>query len=324
MLKNSKAKTLVDRVVKILSQNPGHRYTTLQIAKEINEQYPDVVVAKKEKSKRSFDDAALIQQISSEIGGQRLSIQIKNPGVKTTERRPRQYYYSESSDDAGADQTERELEGESAPGSASVKEREEREKPLYDVLGKFVLLELKVHSKRIDEKKKRPGKHSGSGVNKWLFPDLVGLEDLSAGWDSEIKEHVYENHFSDRNAKLWSFEVKDRIDKGNLRLYFFQAVSNSSWANFSYLAAGEISGDDETLKGLQTLSSLHGIGLIDLNAENPTESQIIIPAKETEVDWNAASRLTEVSQDFLNYVQLVRKFYRSREVNPKDWDYKSQ
>ena len=49
-------------------------------------------------------------------------------------------------------------------------------------------------------------------------------------------------------------------------------------ANFGYLVASEIEGED-TLKELRMLSSLHGIGFIELNAETPSESQIMIPAK---------------------------------------------
>ncbi len=54
-------------------------------------------------------------------------------------------------------------------------------------------------------------------------------------------------------------------------------VSKSSWDNFIYLVASEISGVN-TLKELGMLSSLHGIGFIRLDRENFSESQIMIPA----------------------------------------------
>ena len=42
-------------------------------------------------------------------------------------------------------------------------------------------------------------------------------------------------------ASLYSFEVKDGIiTAGNLREAFFQTVSNSSWANYSYLVAEKL------------------------------------------------------------------------------------
>ncbi len=61
-----------------------------------------------------------------------------------------------------------------------------------------------------------------------------------------------------------------------MRKDFFQAVSNSSWANFGYLVATEVQGYD-TMKELRMLSSLHGIGFIQVNDDNPSDSQIIIP-----------------------------------------------
>ncbi|MCZ2158768.1 hypothetical protein NPX99_05720 [Bartonella sp. 220] len=126
--------------------------------------------------------------------------------------------------------------------------------------------------------------------------------------------------YFDKKTKLWSFEVKILINRSNLRQAFFQTVSNSSWANFSYLVASEIEGID-TLKELRILSSLHGIGFIRLDKENTSESQIIIPAKErSEIDWNTANRLTQENKDFFDYIKLIRQFYQTGEIRPSDWD----
>ena len=123
--------------------------------------------------------------------------------------------------------------------------------------------------------------------------------------------------YSDKKTKLWSFEVKILINRSNVREVFFQAVSNSSWANFGYLVASEIEGADK----LRMLASLHGIGFIRLDAENPSESQIMIPAKErNDVDWDTANRLTEENKDFLDYIKLIRQFYQTGENRQSDWD----
>src|SRR5690606_39510748 len=79
--------------------------------------------------------------------------------------------------------------------------------------------------------------------------------------------------------RLWSFDAKLLINRSNARECFFQAVSNSSWANFGYLVAAEIEGQD-TLKELRMLFAAHGIGLIKLDTENPVDSQVLIPARE--------------------------------------------
>jgi hypothetical protein len=51
------------------------------------------------------------------------------------------------------------------------------------------------------------------------------------------------------------------------------------------LVAATVEGDG-TLKELRMLAAAHGIGLPNWT-ENPTESQILIPAREREIDWEA-------------------------------------
>lgn len=76
------------------------------------------------------------------------------------------------------------------------------------------------------------------------------------------------------------------------------------------------------MKELRMLSSLHGIGVIRFDAENPSESEVLIPARErSEVDWNSASRLAIENRDFLDYIKLVRQFYQTNDPREKDWDY---
>ena len=60
--------------------------------------------------------------------------------------------------------------------------------------------------------------------------------------------------------------MKLLLNRSNVRESFFQAVSNSSWANFGYLVAAEVVGAD-TLKELRMLYAAHGIGLIQLDVE---------------------------------------------------------
>lgn len=111
------------------------------------------------------------------------------------------------------------------------------------------------------------------------------------------------------------------INGANLRESFFQAVSNSTWANFGYRVAANIEGRcSETISELRILSSLHGIGIILLNTEEPSESQILIPARErSDVDWNTINRLATENRDFLEYVRLVRQFYQTGDPRARDW-----
>jgi hypothetical protein len=176
--------------------------------------------------------------------------------------------------------------------------------------------EFGVYSKRVDEK--RSSNKRGPNGNRWLYPDVVGMEDLGAEWHQEVRDCV--NQYSDKRTKLWSFEAKLLINRSNVRECFFQAVSNSSWANFGYLVAAEIEGQD-TLKELRMLFAAHGIGLIKLDADNPAESQVLIPARERdEIDWDMANRLATENRDFLDYVKLVKQFYQTGEARLADWD----
>ncbi len=308
------ALNLIDAVVTILRQSPEQKFTAREIAGRIIEMYPEECRRKQERSIATVvpldSNAALLQQIVAEIGSQRLRLQKRYPEVKTTEGRPRKYYFTELTDDRA------EIDHSESNKTSEVNSTISKEYGLYPILSEFLWSELEIYSKRIDEK--RSSNSRGAGGNKWLYPDLVGMESFSGNWHREIKDCVRE--YADKRTRLWSFEVKLLINRSNVRAVFFQAVSNSSWANFGYLVAGEIQGTD-TLKELRMLSGLHGIGFIMLDALDPSESQIMIPAKErNEIDWDTASRLTKENKDFLNCIKLIRQFYQTGEVRRSDWD----
>ena len=65
----------------------------------------------------------------------------------------------------------------------------------------------------------------------------------------------------------WS--LKKRLSFSNLREAFFQAVSNSSWANEGYLVAADISTDEDFQAELHRLSASFGIAIIQLDIEQP-------------------------------------------------------
>ncbi|NMQ28491.1 HrgA protein [Candidatus Accumulibacter phosphatis] len=306
------ALNLRSTVVAYLRDHAEQKFTARQIAEWIFATYPDECQAKKESSKYVGTDAELVQQLVAEIGAQRVPLQKKFPTLKTTEGRPRKYYYSEKSDSAEV----------TAAESTGLAQTTEASKPkigehsLYPLVSTYLWEEFEVYSKRIDDK--RSSNKRGPNGNRWLYPDLVGMEDLGAEWHHEVKNCV--KQYSDKRTKLWSFEVKLLINRSNVRECFFQAVSNSSWSNFGYLVAAEIEGQD-TQKELRMLFAAHGIGLIKLDVENPSESQVLIPAKErVEIDWDTANRLATENRDFLEYVKLVKQFYQTGEARLADWD----
>lgn len=305
------ALNLRNRVIERLQSLPGTQQTARELALWIFEQFP-VECAEKKANSASYiqTDADLLQQLVAEIGGQRTHWQKKHPELKTTESRPRRYYWTEMAADAEVEAAE----GGALPISGGGKSLNEH--ALYPLLAQFLSVEkLGVRAMRIDEK--RSANRAGSGGNEWLHPDLVGLEDLTTDWARGLRECV--SVMGAVRARLWSFEVKLLLNRSNARKSYFQAVSNSSWANFGYLVAATVEGDG-TLKELRMLAAAHGIGLIQLDVTNPTESQILIPARErNEVDWDMCNRLTTENPDFADFIGRLRRFYQTGELSDAEW-----
>lgn len=246
-------------------------------------------------------------QVQSEIGSIRLAIE-KHANLRMTEDRPRKYYYTTLTES-------QEVEAVEIAGQAMT-ELTYSEHDLYPILAKFLRDELLVYAKRIDEKKS--SSRNGSGGNRWLYPDLIGFEVLSETWSEQIKQLVQAR--SDRSSRLWSFEVKKLINRSNVREVFFQALSNSAWANLAYLVAAEISGKG-TLEELRMLSSQHGVGVIQISVEQDTESSILIQAIEkSEIDWKAADRLSVENSDAQAVFEQVRVFHQAGVLNKAFWE----
>ena len=142
------------------------------------------------------------------------------------------------------------------------------------------------------------------GQNEWLHPDLVGVYFPFQDYKAETLE--IQNHLSITSIKLFSFELKVSLNFGNLRQSFFQAVSNSSWANEGYLVALNID-DDPTFKDeVRRLNNAFGIGIIKLNSENVFESDILFPSRiSQEIDWDTVNRLSNENSDFSDFLKLI-------------------
>ena len=309
-----------DKAFECLKQSPDRRFTAREIAEWVLENYEAECRKKQAKSQASVipldSDEALVQQLVSEIGAHTVHIKKKYPKVKTIESRPRKFYYTEATDDEEIQQVESEQTSVTVKPVDNNEKKTIGEHDLYQKLSDYLFSEdPTVYTKRIDEKRSKNSR--GAGGNKWLYPDVVGIEVLSKDWDPKILECV-ESH-GDKTLRFWSFEVKLIINKSNVRECFLQAVTNSSWANFGYLVASEIR--EDAMSELRILSNSHGIGFILLNADNYLESQILIPAKErTKIDWNTANRLIEENDDFEEYIEQIIDFYRTDKIRENEWD----
>lgn len=299
----STARTLNERIIEVLKANSEVRFTAREIAKELIDRFPDAMRKKQMRSAQDLSDENIfINQIVAEIGSNRPAIEKRwSENFRFTADRPRKFYWTGNTEPH--EQNTLPTKSKASPVS---------EHDLYPILQTYLEQDLGVFSMRIDEK--RSSNRRGSGGNRWLYPDLVGIENIAANWDREIVETA--KIFSDSRANFYSFEVKLQLSLSNVRESYFQAVSNSSWANFGYLVAAEIEGDD-TASELRMLFGLHGIGVIQLNADDTSDSQIIIPARQRNtVDWATCNRLLSENTDFEDFIIRSRGYYQTSRFEP--------
>lgn len=63
------------------------------------------------------------------------------------------------------------------------------------------------------------------------------------------------------------------------------------------------------------LSALHGIGVILLNTENPSESDILLPARSrADVDGQSVDRLLKENEDFKDFIKFVSIYYQTGDL----------
>lgn len=148
---------------------------------------------------------------------------------------------------------------------------------------------------------------------------MVGFYLPLEDWAADVLEL---NRMSDNNSmRLFSFELKKSLTKGNYREAFFQAVSNSSWAHEGYLVAAEVLQDDELLSELERLSRSFGIGIVHLDAGDIGSSTVLFQPKVKEsLDWETINKLCEQNPDFEKFLQDVRIDFNSKRVHKSEYD----
>jgi hypothetical protein len=157
------------------------------------------------------------------------------------------------------------------------------------------------------------------GYSEWTYPDMVGFSIPLEDWQPDV---IAFNELSDRNAlTLFSFEIKRLLTRGTYREAYFQAVSNSSWAHQGYLVAAEIAEDDDLLAELERLASSFGIGIIQLQLPDLSESRVVYPARaKSSLDWETINKLCEENNDFRTFLQSVKIDVNARRVHRADYD----
>ncbi|GAA8697279.1 COG2958 family protein [Helicobacter pylori] len=161
---------------------------------------------------------------------------------------------------------------------------------------------LKCYTKTIfhEESLKSP-----KGMDRWLYPDMVGVRFLHAELSNE-NLIAFSKKFDTLPVKLVSFELKKEISVNNCRECYFQAISNSSWANEGYLVGHHINTHNPQLMDLlKRLHASFGIGVIDLRTDED-KSAILLNAKYKEkIDYTVASELSEKNEEFSGFLKSV-------------------
>lgn len=193
-----------------------------------------------------------------------------------------------------------------------------RERKLHPFLTHYAQIYLNIYTKTIFHEKTKRQK----GIkNEWLHPDLVGVRfhSIEKEYENEVIElsKLYHEPF----LTIYSFEMKLNLDYTNLKDNYFQAVSNSTWANEGYIVAEEISTDDNFQNDLERLHSEFGIGIIKLDIENPENSNIILPSRyKPKLNWDTINRLCTVNPDIRSFLESIKNCFNGKHVNTDIFD----
>lgn len=248
--------------------------------------------------------------IGSDLGKDKKQFYVAHKKGKTffywLKSREREFPPQKTLDAKEEEDTESECSGTAEKQKTSFNERD-----LHPLLVKFLnedpnfklLCKTIYHEKCLKDKK---------GKCEWNYPDIVGVYFPYNkyfpynGYEEETLDFL--QHTGQKRHKLFSFELKKELSFSNLKESYFQAVSNSSWANEGYLVVFKIEDKvDEVLGELRRLNQSFGIGVIKLESEI-SNSKILLPAKEREIDIPTLNMLIKQSpKDFEPFMEKINK-----------------
>ena len=194
------------------------------------------------------------------------------------------------------------------------------ERDLYPLLAYFVYANptfskgRQIFTKTIFHERSKHKKY-----NEWIHPDMVGVHFPIDDWNPKTIE--FSKLLDNTSIKLFSFEIKKSLHKGNYRESFFQAVSNSSWAHEGYLVAADIIQDDELLAELARLSASFGIGILHLQLLDFDSSSVLFPARSHDMlDWETVNKLCDQNRDFAKFIEDVKIDFDGARIHPSEYD----
>lgn len=255
--------------------------------------------------------------------GARLFVDIRdNPDTRFIKvgRNPARFFLLSRKNEINLDETI--IDTRPAKTAKAIKENKFgfHERKLHSLLAYFAYTNTTFNrGKQIYTKTIYHEKSKHNSLSEWVHPDMVGFYSPVDDWNSKLFEF---NKATDKTAiRLYSFELKKEIDRSNYREYFFQAVSNSSWANEGYLVACFIQQDDDLLSELERLSASFGIGLIVLDLDDIDSSSVLFPARPKDyLDWETMNKLCEQNRDFETFIDDVQRDYAGKKIHPSEYE----
>lgn len=197
--------------------------------------------------------------------------------------------------DAEINETEKNLD----KSAKSLKNKKYEERDLHKLLSSY-LKNTGIYSKTIFHEQSKNGKDNNQ---IWTHPDMVAIKFLNL--QSKVSQNFLKSINQVDTFKLSSYELKKEINTdAELKKAFFQAVSNSSWANYGYLVAFEFS--DSLISEMERLNQSFGIGIIELKS-NPYQSKMLFPSKYRDLDFKTIDKLCKNNNEFEIFIKQTDK-----------------
>ena len=142
-------------------------------------------------------------------------------------------------------------------------------------------------------------------AQKWVHPDMVSASFV------EMKKPISEELLKATKANdamvLCSYELKIRIKTDyDLKQAFFQALSNSNWANYGYLVVFELADNKDLMDEIERLNQSFGIGVIKLGIQ-PSETRVLYAARKNQLDYKTIDKLCDINPQFGSFIEQITK-----------------
>ncbi|GAA9706311.1 COG2958 family protein [Helicobacter pylori] len=261
--------------------------------------------------KECNDGKILSHSLGSQLGEHNIKEEYKQFYVARKEGKTFFYWLKSREREFPPQETSNAKDDEQSECSGTAKKQKNsfHERDLHPLLVKFLNRDpnFKLLCKTIYHEPCKKGK---KGKDRWNYPDIVGVYFPYNkyfpynGYKEETLKFLH--HTGQKRHKIFSFELKIRINFSNLKESYFQAVSNSTWANEGYLVVFEEI-EDKVLGELKRLNQSFGIGVIKLESEI-SNSKILLPAKEKEIDIPTLDMLVKQSpENFKPFMERINK-----------------